>query len=149
MCHERYSHSPENGVGESGQDSTDHRANDRDPGISPIAVTLALDWQNGVGDTGREVTGRVDGISGGPTKGGTDGDNEQTDSQGANFHSLGEAGEDDPQHKDPGADGLSDGIPQRVADFRAGSEGTELEGCLLYTSPSPRDRTRSRMPSSA
>jgi len=25
----------------------------------------------------------------------------------------------------------------------------DLEGCLLYTSPSPRDRTRSRMPSSA
>ena len=24
-----------------------------------------------------------------------------------------------------------------------------LEDCLLYTSPSPRDRTRSRMPSSA
>ena len=26
---------------------------------------------------------------------------------------------------------------------------TMIEGCLLYTSPSPRDRTRSRMPSSA
>ena len=25
----------------------------------------------------------------------------------------------------------------------------QLSGCLLYTSPSPRDRTRSRMPSSA
>ena len=25
----------------------------------------------------------------------------------------------------------------------------DIEGCLLYTSPSPRDRTRSRMPSSA
>ena len=25
----------------------------------------------------------------------------------------------------------------------------QLEVCLLYTSPSPRDRTRSRMPSSA
>ena len=25
----------------------------------------------------------------------------------------------------------------------------QLQGCLLYTSPSPRDRTRSRMPSSA
>ena len=25
----------------------------------------------------------------------------------------------------------------------------EVEACLLYTSPSPRDRTRSRMPSSA
>ena len=27
--------------------------------------------------------------------------------------------------------------------------GEQLPGCLLYTSPSPRDRTRSRMPSSA
>mgnify|MGYP003379201992 CR=1 FL=1 len=27
--------------------------------------------------------------------------------------------------------------------------GQELHSCLLYTSPSPRDRTRSRMPSSA
>ena len=27
--------------------------------------------------------------------------------------------------------------------------GVSLLGCLLYTSPSPRDRTRSRMPSSA
>ena len=27
--------------------------------------------------------------------------------------------------------------------------GTLLLSCLLYTSPSPRDRTRSRMPSSA
>ena len=25
----------------------------------------------------------------------------------------------------------------------------QYDGCLLYTSPSPRDRTRSRMPSSA
>ena len=30
-------------------------------------------------------------------------------------------------------------------DFR----GFDNAGCLLYTSPSPRDRTRSRMPSSA
>ena len=29
------------------------------------------------------------------------------------------------------------------------SLGIETLGCLLYTSPSPRDRTRSRMPSSA
>ena len=30
------------------------------------------------------------------------------------------------------------------------AEGTEsTQSCLLYTSPSPRDRTRSRMPSSA
>ena len=31
--------------------------------------------------------------------------------------------------------------------FEAGM--AQLGGCLLYTSPSPRDRTRSRMPSSA
>ena len=29
------------------------------------------------------------------------------------------------------------------------NEATKALGCLLYTSPSPRDRTRSRMPSSA
>ena len=28
-------------------------------------------------------------------------------------------------------------------------DGGEIDICLLYTSPSPRDRTRSRMPSSA
>ena len=37
--------------------------------------------------------------------------------------------------------------------FNLENEGYEVEcaydGCLLYTSPSPRDRTRSRMPSSA
>ena len=26
---------------------------------------------------------------------------------------------------------------------------TDIDGCLLYTSPSPRDRQKSRMPSSA
>ena len=31
----------------------------------------------------------------------------------------------------------------------APAEGNHGESCLLYTSPSPRDRTRSRMPSSA
>ena len=33
--------------------------------------------------------------------------------------------------------------------FSEGSIGGDIESCLLYTSPSPRDRTRSRMPSSA
>jgi len=31
----------------------------------------------------------------------------------------------------------------------AGTNFTLYKDCLLYTSPSPRDRTRSRMPSSA
>ena len=29
------------------------------------------------------------------------------------------------------------------------TKAAQNKGCLLYTSPSPRDRTRSRMPSSA
>ena len=38
----------------------------------------------------------------------------------------------------------------RLIDRINASEVTALtQGCLLYTSPSPRDRTRSRMPSSA
>ena len=34
-------------------------------------------------------------------------------------------------------------------DFSGMLEKTKFHACLLYTSPSPRDRTRSRMPSSA
>ena len=33
--------------------------------------------------------------------------------------------------------------------LRPGDFIVDINGCLLYTSPSPRDRTRSRMPSSA
>ena len=37
----------------------------------------------------------------------------------------------------------------RKPNHRLSVKGLGLRGCLLYTSPSPRDRTRSRMPSSA
>ena len=39
-------------------------------------------------------------------------------------------------------------VGHRVAKL-SNSDGLNLKTCLLYTSPSPRDRTRSRMPSSA
>ena len=40
------------------------------------------------------------------------------------------------------------GKPQ-VKDRRFSAEAWATDPCLLYTSPSPRDRTRARMPSSA
>ena len=39
---------------------------------------------------------------------------------------------------------LLEDLDKETVDF-----GPNYDGCLLYTSPSPRDRTRSRMPSSA
>ena len=46
-------------------------------------------------------------------------------------------------------EGMADPVPQRLA-LLLGDAGDTLNlHCLLYTSPSPRDRTRSRMPSSA
>ena len=36
-----------------------------------------------------------------------------------------------------------------VSTVSSGKKSIEIRFCLLYTSPSPRDRTRSRMPSSA
>ena len=39
--------------------------------------------------------------------------------------------------------------PQRATVIFQGPENVLYDICLLYTSPSPRDRTRSRMPSSA
>ena len=38
---------------------------------------------------------------------------------------------------------------EQLEKFTSWIEGDDLFVCLLYTSPSPRDRTRSRMPSSA
>ena len=63
-------------------------------------------------------------------------------------------------HNPYGALGLSTpvlgGLPKRLVISLAGFEKTGKthlaftgKSCLLYTSPSPRDRTRSRMPSSA
>ena len=39
--------------------------------------------------------------------------------------------------------------PVRAAEFMSGLDSAETWHCLLYTSPSPRDRQKSRMPSSA
>src|SRR5665811_1707183 len=36
-----------------------------------------------------------------------------------------------------------------MVDVHTTPDTAQVDGCLLYTSPSPRDRTRSRMPSSA
>ena len=44
------------------------------------------------------------------------------------------------------ADALAEAKSMRVSRIE---EGLVIGACLLYTSPSPRDRTRSRMPSSA
>ena len=44
--------------------------------------------------------------------------------------------------------GLYANIHAKRKRIKAGS-GEKMRNCLLYTSPSPRDRTRSRMPSSA
>ena len=61
-----HSVSGENEVVQNGaDDGADDRADDGYPGVAPVGATLALDRQDRVGDTGAEVTGRVDGVSGG------------------------------------------------------------------------------------
>ena len=42
----------------------------------------------------------------------------------------------------------TEGVPETTRAVEV-TNVTRADGCLLYTSPSPRDRTRSRMPSSA
>ena len=44
---------------------------------------------------------------------------------------------------------LLDVIDQQIRESRGVQSNIQRQRCLLYTSPSPRDRTRSRMPSSA
>ena len=48
--------------------------------------------------------------------------------------------------------GTRDGFEKSVKEVKGSGEiikSTDITGCLLYTSPSPRDATLSRMPSSA
>ena len=45
--------------------------------------------------------------------------------------------------------GIDEGEDNLKAAFRELEEETSIKSCLLYTSPSPRDRSVSRMPSSA
>ena len=56
-------------------------------------------------------------------------------STGASWRTMGVPGEDEYRNRGVG--------------FCPHCDGPLFKGCLLYTSPSPRDRTRSRMPSSA
>ena len=44
---------------------------------------------------------------------------------------------------------LLEGVPGLAKTLAINTLSQAVKGCLLYTSPSPRDRTRSRMPSSA
>ena len=44
---------------------------------------------------------------------------------------------------------ISENIQRAKKWFEKAIKKHKYKGCLLYTSPSPRDRTRSRMPSSA
>ena len=47
------------------------------------------------------------------------------------------------------ADGTSVPVATDASNVNTSVAGSYIVTCLLYTSPSPRDRTRSRMPSSA
>ena len=44
---------------------------------------------------------------------------------------------------------IANGLPNLLISYHETQADAENNLCLLYTSPSPRDRTRSRMPSSA
>ena len=56
---------------------------------------------------------------------------------------------DDNEWKCETANGFHLNIKIKGGTLYADLAETEFQFCLLYTSPSPRDRTRSRMPSSA
>ena len=51
--------------------------------------------------------------------------------------------------KYPNNDYVSERVEKELHYFEKNKWFKDIEICLLYTSPSPRDRTRSRMPSSA
>ena len=87
--------------------------------------------QQGVGDAGAEVTGRVDGVAGGAAEGHADADNEQGHGQRAEPGGGSAEGQDD-EDEDKGADDLGDQVPRGGADGRAGGEDAQLAGGLGF-----------------
>ena len=114
-------------VDDGADDGADDRADDGNPGVTPVGAALALDRQDRVSDTRAEVTGRVDGVTGGATERVTDDDDDGGDAERAD-RSFGVAGDVDPQDQDGGADGLSEAVPTVGADLGAGGEDAQLEG---------------------
>src|SRR4051812_22392270 len=99
------------------QDGPDERADDRHPGVAPVAVPLAADRQDGVRDTRAQVAGGVDGVAGRATEGGTDADDDQRDRQRAEL--AGRVAEaQDEVDQDERADDLGDHVPRGAEDRR-------------------------------
>src|SRR5689334_19599935 len=63
------------------QDAPDDGCHHWHPGVAPVRVALAGDGEEGVGDAGAEVTGRVDGVPRRATEGEADGEDEEADEQ--------------------------------------------------------------------
>ncbi|CRH61985.1 Uncharacterised protein [Chlamydia trachomatis] len=78
-------------------------------------------------NTRGKVTSRVDCVSGGATERVTNDDDDQCNAERAN-RGFGVAGDEDPEDQDEGADGLSEGIPESVANLGSCREDAELEG---------------------
>ena len=68
-------------VQQDGHDGADDGADQGNDGVAPVGGTLALDGQEGVGDTGADVTGGVQGVAGQAAQGHTDGDDDAEDQQ--------------------------------------------------------------------
>ena len=62
---------------EPGQRPADQRADHRDPRVTPVRGALVGDRQQGVDDARAQVTGRVDGVAGGPAERQTDADDQE------------------------------------------------------------------------
>ena len=108
-------------------------------GVATLGLTGCMDYR--IIEPGGEEAVEVDGLG--------DGSSDENDSFGDN------SGDNDIDHGDDEVDEPDDSTNGGSSDgsVRAPAVGDlvihEVMICLLYTSPSPRDRTRSRMPSSA
>src|SRR5438105_8777508 len=124
-------------VCETAQRAADEWANDRDPAVGPVRITLAGDWEERMGDARPKVTRRVDRISGGSAKRQADAKDEKANQQRCQCTNLVRTGGDAEyaEHQDEGPDDLADEVGDRVADCRAGAEHGQLEAGILRGLP--------------
>src|SRR5665647_2030420 len=124
-----------------GHNAADDRADNRNPAVGPVGTALAGDREDGVRNARAKVTTRVDGVSGRPTEGGADADDQESDTQCAEpaeaARCLGGriapvTRRENDEHEDEGAEALGHEVPPVVADLRAGREDGQLEGGFRF-----------------
>ena len=123
-------------VQQHGHDAADDGANHGNRSVAPVGAALTLDGQNGVGDAGADVTGRVQGVTGQAAErhadGGDDAEHQEVALRAVQAADLRHTLDGEDQNE--GSHGFTEDVAGHIGNGRTGGEhaqlGAGLFGCV-------------------